>query len=305
MKIQLTLDIFSGRPNPTVTLDGSKAKKFLDEIPEVKKFKANSKATSPEPFNLGFRGILISRLDKKTKGLPEVIRITPDMLFSGNKSLKKESSNYEKNIFDVLKDFKDIKNKDEFKGFLQKEILRYLSERKKFMKKSITGGSSIIAQINTCTCAPKHEIAWWNDGGQKQHNNNCYNYSTNYRTDTFAQPGKASNAMYTSLSGCTVAASQKSAKSGAVADCLIDTPLANNKCPGEGHLVALVIAPNFDYHWYRKGPDGKWSHKPGGTSATLLDNAGNPISDPRTASRGPYTQFCTFMKVIHGHIKIK
>ena len=31
-----------------------------------------------------------------------------------------------------------------------------------------------------------NEPSWWNDGGQKQFANNCYNYSTNYRTDTFA-----------------------------------------------------------------------------------------------------------------------
>ena len=54
-----------------------------------------------------------------------------------------------------------------------------------------------------------------------------------------------------------------------------------------------------------KGKDGKWSHKPGGTKATLLDNAGHFILDPRTANRGMYTQFCTFMQVLHGHIKIK
>ncbi len=92
---------------------------------------------------------------------------------------------------------------------------------------------------------------------------------------------------------------------GAVSDCLIDSPTANNKCPKTGHLVALVIAPNWDFHWYRKGPNGYWSHKPGGTQATNLDNSGNLIPDPRTADRGPYTQFCTFMTVKHGHIKIK
>ena len=31
---------------------------------------------------------------------------------------------------------------------------------------------------------------------------------------------------------------------------------------------------------------------------------GNYISDPRNANRGPYTDFCTFMVVMHGHIKI-
>ncbi|MBK8820334.1 MAG: hypothetical protein IPN49_15040 [Saprospiraceae bacterium] len=163
----------------------------------------------------------------------------------------------------------------------------------------------VLPRINPCQCAPVPDLAWWNDAGQRQFGNNCYNYATNYRTDTFAQPGRAAALQYTSLSGCTVATGQRSAKMGAVSDALIDTPLANNKCPGTGHLVALVIAPGIDYHWYRKGQNGRWSHKPGSTMATLLDNAGNIILDPRLANRGMYTQFCTFMQVIHGHTKIK
>jgi hypothetical protein len=96
-------------------------------------------------------------------------------------------------------------------------------------------------------------------------------------------------------------------KQAALADSLIDSPSANNECPKEGHLVALVIAPNPpfpDFHWYRKDRDGLWSHKPGPSPAVNLDNAGQMISDPRNASRGKYTDFCTFMVVKHGHINI-
>ncbi len=58
-------------------------------------------------------------------------------------------------------------------------------------------------------------------------------------------------------------------------------------------------------NWYRKGRNGLWTHKPGGTQATNLDNSMNLITDPRTADRGGYTDFCTFMIVVHGHVKIK
>jgi hypothetical protein len=36
-----------------------------------------------------------------------------------------------------------------------------------------------------------------------------------------------------------------------------------------------------------------------------VDNSSAVITDPRTADRGMYTQFTTFMAVMHGHIKIK
>ena len=148
-----------------------------------------------------------------------------------------------------------------------------------------------------CRCAPLYEPDWWNDGGQKQLSNNCYNYAGNYRTDTFAQPGLAAGAEYSSFSCDSVSPA-------AVADNLIDIPNANNKCPKEGHLVALVIAPDYDFHWYRKGRNSYWTHKPGSTPVTNVDNSGALIRDPRTANRGPYTNFCTFMVVMHGHIKI-
>ena len=44
-------------------------------------------------------------------------------------------------------------------------------------------------------------------------------------------------------------------------------------CPAEGHLIALVIWPNVDFHFYRMNRDGLWSHKPGGMPVTNVDNS--------------------------------
>lgn len=304
MKVKVTIDIFSGRPNPTIELEGREAKKILDQVDLSSAFRKNTDKQLPEPVNLGYRGIIIEQEDGVSDKIPQRIRITPDRAYAGDNSAATKDNNFEKYIFDRLPEFKGVGSKKEFQKELENQIEVFRKERLELQRK---WPIEIIKWpwVNACSCSPEHEIAWWNDGAQKQLNNNCYNYSTNYRTDTFAQPGKAASLQYTSLSGCVVAAGQRSAKDGAVADCLIDMPAANNVCPGKGHLVALVVAPNWDYHWYRKGPDGKWSHKPGSTQATLVDNSGNPISDPRTANRGPYTQFCTFMQVLHGHIKIK
>ena len=95
------------------------------------------------------------------------------------------------------------------------------------------------------------------------------------------------------------------ARAAAARDNLLLAPAADNQCPTDGHLVALVVAPGFDFHWYRKGRDGLWTHKPGPNMVTHLDNAGQPITDPRTANRGPYTSFSGFMVVRHGHIKLQ
>ncbi|MGH9578251.1 MAG: hypothetical protein ACRD3R_12505, partial [Terriglobales bacterium] len=87
----------------------------------------------------------------------------------------------------------------------------------------------------------------------------------------------------------------------AQADGLVPTPNFSAVLgPGQGWYVALVIWPGVDYHWYRQDDTGCWSHKPGQTAARNTDNGGNPITDPRTCNRGPYTDFCTYMITTKG-----
>jgi hypothetical protein len=138
-------------------------------------------------------------------------------------------------------------------------------------------------------CIPEYQPANWNDGNGIQYNNNCYNYGCDMRTDTYAQPGRAHGITVTQsdLQDCV------KVKQGATADGLkpvdCDTGCGCDECQ---HQVALVVSPGWDYHWYRKDRDGRWSHKMGWTPATNLDNSGNLIADPRTADRGSYTIFC-------------
>jgi len=146
-----------------------------------------------------------------------------------------------------------------------------------------------------CRCAPRWEPAWWNDGGAIQLGNNCYNYAANIRTDTCAQPGRAAAAMFASMAPADVRAA-------ALADALEDAP-ARNRCPGKGHLVACFVS-QWDFHWYRKQRSGLWTHKPGPDPITDVDNAGQPIVDPRTADRADYATLVGFFVVQHGHVKI-
>jgi len=62
-----------------------------------------------------------------------------------------------------------------------------------------------------------------------------------------------------------------------------------------GYVVALVVKPGGDYHWYRQDSDGTWSHKQGQLPATqsvgyYRDKNGNLrfiddlITDPKKAA---------------------
>jgi hypothetical protein len=277
--IRITIDIFSGRPNPVVQLSGAQAREVLTLLKSASR-KAESRL--PSLPTLGYRGLLVAQVDARQR---EPIRTT--------------SADLEDLVSTRAAFLNRLDAGRQFPRFLRREIERFREDCDRWPRH----GDRWPVRTR-CHCAPLYEPAWWNDAGQKQLHNNCYNYASDYRTDTFrvlpdgGQPGAAAGAMYTQLTCASV-------RPAAVADGVIAAPSANNRCPHEGHLVALVIAPGFDFHWYRKGRNGYWSHKPGSTPVVNVDNSNQLIPDPRTANRGMYTQFCTFMVVMHGHIKIR
>lgn len=299
MTLRITIDVFSGKPNPVVSVSGAEERDLLMRM--VGGARGGGKASAGRaprlpPATLGYRGLMIEHVAdaraKRARSLPERFRVAAGFVFTPRGPLPVRDPSFEDFVCGTTGPFRGLLDPSFF-DICPPEIFRHRELLAKWPWKVWPWPVR-----NRCDCAPLWEPAWWNDGGQVQHNNNCYNYATNYRTDTYAQPGKANGAMYTAINCAEV-------KAGAIADALLDSPSANNKCPKEGHLVALVVGPNWDFHWYRKGRNGYWTHKPGGTQATQLDNSGNLIADPRTADRGNYTNFCSFMTVMHGHVKIK
>ena len=289
MSLRITIDLFSGRPNPVVEVSGRQAKEVLERIKPEGALSKREVEFLTRP-HLGYRGLILEQISVQTRSLPRTFRVVRGTLLGPDEARRTEDEELEDFLFRRGGPLGKAKVAPGFQRFLAREVVRFHRAKFKSPHK--------VHKPPRCRCAPDYEPSWWNDGGQKQFGNNCYNYSTNYRTDTFAQPGLAAGAMYTALTCASV-------RPAAIADDLIAKPGAKNRCPEDGHLVALVIAPGWDFHWYRKGEDGMWTHKPGGTPATNVDNSGHLIPDPRTADRGPYTSFCTFMVVKHGHIKIR
>jgi hypothetical protein len=138
-------------------------------------------------------------------------------------------------------------------------------------------------------CIPKYEPSTWNDNNGIQYTNNCYNYGCDIQTNTYAQPGRAHGIILNWPADMNCNAVTAGAIADGLAPINCDEGCGCREC---WHQVALVISPEWDYHWYRKDRDGRWSHKLGGTPATNLDNSGNPITDPKSADRGSYTIFC-------------
>jgi hypothetical protein len=305
MPLRLTIDVFSGRPNPTVVVSGLEERELLDRLAPVERARARGMASPPAlpPATLGYRGIIVEQIEAPAgvarrrsartmrTGTRGPVRIAGGFAHGPRGATPIRDSLAEEFICGSNGPFRVSGLPPAFFDVCPREVQRFRDLLLRWPWKKWPWPLR-----PTCACAPLWEPGWWNDNGQVQWNNNCYNYGTNYRTDTFAQPGRANGAMYNVITCAEV-------KAGAIADALLNAPNAN-KCPKEGHLVALVVGPHWDFHWYRKGRNGYWTHKPGGTQATNLDNSGNLIADPRTADRGNYTDFCSFMIVMHGHTKI-
>jgi hypothetical protein len=289
--LRITIDIFSGRENPVIEVEGREAAEVLERLRPVKRLAKDAPGLPAEP-TLGYRGLIVEQVGDLAKGLPRVFRYAHGGLYGGRLEHAAADPGFESHLMESLESFRRLDLGRGFPAFLREEIERFRDLREEWRRHR----PPRWPVRERCRCAPLYEPAWWNVPA-RQFTNNCYNYGTNYRTDTYAQPGRAAGAQATVMSCAAV-------KPAAVLDDLLDAPRANNKCPKEGHLVALVVAPGWDYHWYRKGRNGYWTHKMGPTPATNVDNSGHLIPDPRTANRGAYTNFCAFMIVMHGHIKI-
>jgi hypothetical protein len=297
MALRITVDLFSGRPNRVILLDDNAALEVLERLQPTARLKGDEAEEPPESI-LGYRGVLVEQVGEQMKGLPQRFRVVDGKLFGRRLAHRPADLQVEDFICGSSGPLRLVPLEQQVRS----RLLERIEQRREIDWRKWPPRKERWPVRVRCRCAPLYEPDWWNDaaaGGARQYSNNCYNYATNYRTDTFAQPGLASGQMYPLPISCA------GVRPAAVRDDLIDSPAADNRCPDEGHLVALVVGPGFDFHWYRKGRNGLWTHKPGSTPVTNLDNSGALITDPRSADRDGYTDFCTFMTVMHGHIKVQ
>jgi hypothetical protein len=297
MALRITIDIFSGRPNPVIRLDDEAATEVVERLRPAARLESDEAEPPPESI-LGYRGVVVEQVGEPVQGLPDRFRVVDGKLIGQRFAQRPADPHVEDFICGSVGPVRLLP----LEAQVRSRLLERIEERRTIEWRQWPRKKQHWPVRISCKCASLYEPDWWNDaaaGGAKQYSNNCYNYATNYRTDTFAQPGLGSGQMYPLPISCD------GVRAAAVRDDLIDNPDADNRCPDEGHLVALVVGPGFDFHWYRKGRNGLWTHKPGGTAVTNLDNSGALITDPRTADRDGYTEFCTFMTVMHGHIRIR
>ncbi len=274
--MRLTVDLYSGKPNPSWTLPSLFSKQVFDLLGDNGLLRHTA---SPFPARLGYRGLQIglpAELAQKYKA-PHLINLSADSPVSH------------------LPLFRELAGIVQFASFLGigEELIRLIKMILKLLQKSGAGGGGGGGAPPAGPCAFEmlaFDPNYWNDPAFKP-TNNCYAYASNKRAaySDKPQPGLGSGAMFASLTGADVKAAAIRDGAHIVTDCFPDSEAPR-------HLVALVIWPGEDYHWYRKHPDC-WGHKPGSTAARNVDSSGAVIQNPETCDRGPYTEFTCYMLI--------
>lgn len=276
MTSRVTLNVFSGRPSPSWLLSENDDAQLTERLASLQAF--TEKRPSGIFGGLGYRGFSISREPDHALG-PMALTVhegIADRQTAGPNMV--ETTGME----DWLA--------EQAAAHVSPEVMTYVREAIARRVPLVHQMAPKGAACPPCKAAdaPAYNPGMWNVPNVQPYNN-CYNYANNQITNTFAQPGRATGHPYTAL---TCASVQPAAQS----DGLVSCPnFSGTLGPGQGWYVALVVWPNSDFHWYRQDDVGCWSHKPGSTPVRNYDNAGQPITDPKTCDRGPYTDFCSYM----------
>ncbi|MBM2618549.1 hypothetical protein JIG36_23620 [Actinoplanes sp. LDG1-06] len=284
---RITVDVYSGRPNPVIEISND------DEIRStLRQLSANRSLATAEPpaeGGLGLRGFQLEIMDDELArrydlagslyipagaATAEFTERLTSLAMSGNALAVpgfEEQTTFDEGLRDYLL------------GQLERSSSGTVQEGS---DKQEPATADAVCYYDFYAFNP----GFWNDNSTTLWNNNCYNYASNWRTNTFAQPGRGCGNVWKAITAAEVTRAALCDGMHRRYDCFPDTEKPRN-------LVALVIAPGpafIDYHWYRYHQGGFWGHKPGGTAARNVDNSNQTITNPETADRGPYTIFAGY-----------
>lgn len=296
--LQVTADVFSGRPNPVwIVDDETEARATLRELVKERSLLAD---TTPAQAGLGFRGLQIEMLNDELAqdfNLPAV-----SYLAAGPQVAPGRANELAERLIGLM----GKAQARSAAAFAEAGALPLEAPLQSFLTTQLerVGRTSQADVAEAPPPAPQETMAaitctielgafnpgFWNNDPNVRTRNNCYNYASNKRTDTFAQPGRGCGHMYTAINCAEVTRGALCDGLHHRFDCFPDSEKPR-------YLVALVIAPGpgfIDFHWYRKQKEGFWGHKPGGTAARNTDNSNHIVMNPQTCDRGPYTIFCGY-----------
>jgi hypothetical protein len=295
--LRIEVDLFSGRPNPVwIITDTETTRELIEAVGETKGVAARPGSGF---LGLGFREVKVSLLpddEPRPRGVAREFALAS----TAAGDIKRSGALAERLIKSMTR-YADVQLIEhaatplttELRDLILERLSRYLKRPPKLrIPRPPRPSNPLRTTVRDEKCEKcLYEVSQFNPGFWNtptvQPHNNCYNYARNWRTDTFAQPGRAHGAQTGTMACNTVTTA-------AMADGLVKRCSCLPDSESPRRLMALVIDPGTDYHWYRHQRGGFWGHKPGGTAARNTDNSGVVIANPETCDRGGYTDFCGY-----------
>jgi hypothetical protein len=294
--LRITADVFSGRPDPSwIVTDEAEARATLRELAKERSLLAEAAAANA---GLGFRGL---RIEALTDELATDFGFDAPAYLPGGAGASGRVRELTERLIGLMGRAESAAEGEAEALPLEPALQEFLSSQaERSSRVTATDGveaapgpepEEALPVEASCTIElGAFNPGFWNNDATVRSRNNCYNYASNKRTDSFAQPGRGCGNMYKAITCAEVTRASLCDGLRRRFNCFPDSEKPR-------YLVALVVAPGpgfNDFHWYRKHKEGFWGHKPGGTAARNTDNGNRVILNPETCNRGPYTQFCGY-----------
>ncbi|SHF93249.1 hypothetical protein [Streptoalloteichus hindustanus] len=293
--LRISADLFSGRPNPVWEVhDEARVRETLRALRREEGLLTEG---APVAGELGFRGFEIELFtDETAQGFDLGSHL---YLPVGRGSRGGRAGEIGERLIGLLDQDGTAAAHDDGLPPLESPLSGFLTTELEWTVAQSFEGSPTVGDVSggepeelspRATCqieVGRYNPGFWNNNATTLRCNNCYNYASNWRTNNFAQPGFGCGNMYRALTCQELTRASLCDGMHRRFDCFPDSEKPR-------WLVALVVAPNQDYHWYRYHSEGFWGHKPGRTRATDVDNSNRRITNPETADRGRYTHFCGY-----------
>ena len=127
MSLRITIDIFSGRPNPVIDVTGREARRILERVKPLERLRPDDMG-APEHV-LGYRGLIIEQVGRRS-GLPKIFRVAAGSVYGPKLFHSIVDPDFEKEFSStrgLATRFKDIRG---FPAILRREIDRLNDIRK-------------------------------------------------------------------------------------------------------------------------------------------------------------------------------
>jgi hypothetical protein len=246
--LRVTIDIFSGRPNPSWVISADRSVSILREIALYRSVIGDP---SREPIKLGYRSLLLELLQDQTTveySLPHTFSIACGT--SANEAMAIEigqklidEAPFEDPKVGAIGGDVDPRAAQHARAFFAEQIANVHSRLvTTFSEAGEIPVESMLPALSTYETAP-FAPEFWNAPSHIARNN-CYAYAVNRRTDSFPQPGRSCRREAASFSAGEIAEAAMSDGARSAAD-KVDASEAPR------YLAALFVWPDHDYHWYR------------------------------------------------------